>query len=154
MHPSLSLGATFLVVLCACGGGGSDDVGALDASTDSSSSQDGSLPDGSQPADGGADTSRPADSGLTDSSTNDAGDASSASDSGTLCPACNSASDFCEVSYGPPQNDGGMNANYSCTPFQSPCDAGTPSCACAQIGPFCTCADDAGNVTVTCPFHP
>lgn len=98
--------------------------------------------DGASPDGAGSDT------GVSDSSTG--GDGAPLS-----CPiACNPASSFCELSYGPPDADGGSTATPSCVPFQSPCDAAADTCACATVGPFCTCAIVAGQVTVTCPFHP
>ncbi len=72
-------------------------------------------------------------------------------DASASCPACDFASHYCEISYGPPQSDGGSSVTDSCLSLPA-CDA-APSCACVTFGPFCTCVDDGGDITVTCPFH-
>ncbi|MGO8997110.1 MAG: hypothetical protein ACLQVI_27660 [Polyangiaceae bacterium] len=88
-----------------------------------------------------------------DSGGNGGTDAGSHTDGGFACAACSSQTNYCELSYGPPPNDGGSGVpSQSCEPLPE-CDAGA-SCACVTIGPFCTCADVAGAITVTCPFHP
>ena len=75
---------------------------------------------------------------------------SGGTDSGTGCAACNPLTQYCEISYGPPQSDAGPS--YFCADF-SGCDAG-PACECAAKGPSCSCASVSGEITVTCPFHP
>ena len=91
---------------------------------------------------------QPVDSGVDDSSTRDA----SANDGGFACAACNPETNYCELQYPPPPHDGGAGVpTDTCLPLPA-CDA-APSCACISYGPFCTCADDAGEITVTCPFH-
>jgi hypothetical protein len=75
----------------------------------------------------------------------DGGDASSA------CLGCDLSTSYCEISYGPPQSDGGSAVTDSCLALPA-CDTGV-SCDCVSYGPFCTCTDDGGDITVTCPFH-
>jgi hypothetical protein len=95
----------------------------------------------------------PDDAGTVSGSDAGVGDAGSQLDASFPCTACDPQTNFCEISYGPPPNDGGVTipGDY-CTPFE--CDGAAPACACATIGPFCTCTESYGAVTVTCPFHP
>ncbi|HEY8038418.1 MAG TPA: hypothetical protein VIF15_01440 [Polyangiaceae bacterium] len=149
--------AAFLALVTACGSSSSTDNGSSDAaaSQDATGGADGASGDTGHGPDGtAADGATSGDSSTgADAQTDAGGDAQT--DGATFCPvACDPATSFCEVSYGPPGPDGGSSPSYFCLPFNSPCDAGTPSCACANVGPFCTCVDDAGDVTVTCPFHP
>lgn len=102
------------------------------------------VPDASALAEGGADAGA---YGSSDAGSSDAG---AGNDAGLAC-ACDYATQYCEVSYGPPQPDGGGSVTYVCRPF-SACDGGC-SCACVTLDPFCYCAEDAGDVTETCPFH-
>jgi hypothetical protein len=91
--------------------------------------------------------------GPDDASVDAAPDAGPHTDGGFACTACDPQSNYCELSYGPPPNDGGSGVpSESCQPLPA-CDGGA-SCACISMGPFCSCADVSGEITVTCPFHP
>lgn len=135
--------------LSADGGGHDGSTRPDGAGSDAATGSDTSVEDGNTPSDGG--DARDA----SDGSAADAPASDSSPDGSAFCPvACDPATSFCEASYGPPTQDGSAGTpSYSCQPFNSPCDAGL-SCACATVGPFCTCDDTAGDVTVTCPFHP
>jgi hypothetical protein len=132
--------------------GGSDvglhaDGGASDAANPSDTSVEDAGGSEAGPTDGNV---------VLDGTTDSSGDSSSKGDGATFCPvACNAATSYCEASYGPPPTDGAAGTpSYACLTFNASCDAGAPSCACASVGPFCTCDESGGEVTVTCPFHP
>jgi hypothetical protein len=67
---------------------------------------------------------------------------------------CNPPMQYCSVN----KTNFGSNTSYSCamTPFG--CSSSGPTCACVQpFQPFdsgsnCTCTDDNGAVTLTCPY--
>jgi hypothetical protein len=106
-----------------------------------------------------ADSSTTPDSSTNDSSTNDSStndsstnDASTITDGGFACTACDPQTNYCEVSYPPPPGDGGSGIPTDICLALPACDA-QPSCACISYGLFCSCADDGGEITVTCPFH-
>jgi hypothetical protein len=102
------------------------------------------------PEDAGHDSGSPVDASVDASKPSDAAPQDAESDAGNGCAACDKLTQYCEISYGPPQSDAGPS--YYCTAF-SGCDAG-PACSCAAVGPFCSCDDVGGQITVTCPFHP
>jgi hypothetical protein len=149
------------VVSCYTGPSGTLNVGACRAGTQTCSVQ------GESSAAFGActgeilpsstNTCRGPDGGARDGGPSDSGtgghDTSTGTDAASFCPiACNPATSFCELSYGPPELDAGPEP--FCLPFDSPCDASAPSCACANVCAFGSCNDNQGEVTVICPFHP
>jgi hypothetical protein len=144
-----------VVVLVACGNSGSSlpDGGANDATIDDAHNTDAT-------ADAGVDVAEDAaeDTSVQDSADNDSDDSSSfdATYDGPMPFACGTLLcdplEYCTISHGLVYLDGGgVYTGYACTALPSKC-LPVPACSCLKtVGP-CTCADNSGDLTVTCYF--
>jgi len=132
------------LVVAACGTSGSGDDAGEDATSDA-------------PMDGpGVDASKDVvNEPAPESGPNDAGVPDAVVDGPAPFPCgpsqmCDPATAYCGIT-SHMTLDGSTSATYGCQKLPMSCFP-TPSCACVTTGGPCSCADDAGDITVTCAF--